>query len=80
VSPSFVAEASGRLGLAATPTFAAMALLAAADGGPAAVFCGEASPWTAGGMATMYLLMSVFHAGPWMRRLGRRAANHGGGE
>ncbi|MFN3584598.1 hypothetical protein [Phenylobacterium sp.] len=77
MSPSFLAE---RVAMAATPVFAAMALLAAADAGPAAMLCGGAAPWTAGGMATMYLLMSVFHAGPWLKRLGRRAVSHGRGE
>jgi len=80
VSASFAAQASERLALAATPTFAVMALLASAEGGPAAMLCGPGLGWSAGGMATMYLLMSVFHAGPWLKRLGRGAVNHRGGE
>lgn len=59
------------LGLTATPTFAAMALLTAAFGSDAAnALCagaGIGSPL--GGMVPMYLLMSAFHAGPWLRRL-----------
>jgi hypothetical protein len=61
------------LQLAAAPTFAAMALLSAAGGGGASdILCAavqDASPLT--GMIPMYLLMSVFHAGPWLRLLSR---------
>jgi len=53
------------LSLAATPVFAAMALwIALADGAPD-TFCMPTSPLT--GMGAMYTLMSVFHAGPWLR-------------
>ncbi|MCR5872891.1 hypothetical protein LRS10_00975 [Phenylobacterium sp. J426] len=57
------------LSLAATPTFAIMALASAASGGPSSVICsaGSASPLT--GMTAMYLLMAAFHAAPWLRRL-----------
>lgn len=62
--------------LAATPTFATMALLTGALGGPHDMMCGamrDASPLN--GMASMYLLMSAFHAGPWLKRIaGRRPA------
>lgn len=57
------------LGLAAAPTFAGMAVLSAAGGDPTAVLCGSGSPL--GGMTTMYLLMSAFHASPWLSRIGR---------
>ena len=66
------------LGLAAAPTFAAMALLTAASGGDSmGALCTSqggqgASPL--GGMVLMYLLMSVFHAAPWLRLLHRRTA------
>ena len=66
------------LGLAAAPTFAAMALLTAASGdGAMGALCTSqggqgASPL--GGMVLMYLLMSVFHAAPWLRLLHRRTA------
>lgn len=58
-------RAAEGLGLAATPVFAAMALLVAQGGGAAELLCGTLSPF--GGMVPMYLLMSVFHAGPWLR-------------
>ncbi|HVO16138.1 MAG TPA: hypothetical protein VMV26_13040 [Alphaproteobacteria bacterium] len=64
-----------RLSLAAAPTFAAMALLTAVlGGGPMDMLCSgarDASPLT--GMVPMYLLMSAFHAAPWLRLIsGRR--------
>lgn len=63
------------LSLAAAPTFAVMALLAGVpDGGAPDMPClapHHASPLT--GMVPMYLLMSLFHAAPWLRLLaGRR--------
>jgi hypothetical protein len=55
--------------LAATPTFAAMALLTGLfSGGPPDIFCSaahDASPLS--GMAAMYALMSVFHSTPWLK-------------
>ena len=58
------------LSLAAAPTFAVMALVTMRVGGPLDMLC-VASP--IGGMAPMYVLMSIFHAGPWLRM--RAAAN-----
>jgi hypothetical protein len=63
------------LPLAAAPTFAVMALLAGVGGGPSDMICAAArgvSPLS--GMAPMYLLMSVFHATPWLKLVaGRRS-------
>lgn len=63
----------GCLGLAAAPTFAAMALLTFVAGGDADMMCGAvhgSSPL--GGMAPMYALMSAFHAAPWLKLVSRR--------
>ena len=61
------------LQLAAAPTFAAMALLTAIAGnGAVDILCAAAlgaSPLS--GMTAMYLLMSVFHAAPWLRLVER---------
>jgi hypothetical protein len=56
------------LSLAAAPTFAVMALVAAAGGGPIDALCSSmpGASWF-GGMVPMYLLMSAFHAGPWLK-------------
>ena len=54
--------------LAATPTFAIMALLTALSGGEPEILCAamqHASPLS--GMILMYLLMSAFHAAPWLK-------------
>ena len=60
--------------LAAAPTFAAMALLTAVRGsGPLDALCAAAhggSPLA--GMAPMYLLMSAFHAVPWLKLIASR--------
>ena len=59
--------AADGLALAASPTFAIMALLTGVLGGdPAEMLCSaHVSPLS--GMATMYLLMSGFHAPPWLK-------------
>jgi len=64
---------AGWLGLAAAPTFALMALWTALAGGGQDMPCmalPDAVP--VNGMALMYLLMGIFHAAPWLKRLARR--------
>ena len=56
------------LGLAAAPTFAAMALWSALFSSQPDMLCTAmqgASPMS--GMTVMYLLMSAFHVAPWLR-------------
>jgi len=60
------------LSLAAAPTFAVMALVTALGGAPLDMLC-AASP--IGGMIPMYVLMSVFHVGPWLRLLAAARPN-----
>jgi hypothetical protein len=55
-----------RLCLAATPTFAAMALLSSLAGDPMDMIC-SAQSVPLNGMTLMYLLMSLFHSPPWLR-------------
>ena len=59
--------------LAATPTFAIMALLTGLGGSPMDTLClsGRGAPLS--GMIPMYLLMSAFHSPPWLKLVfGRR--------
>ena len=73
-----VLGAADWLCLAAAPTFAIMALLTATGGQPQ-LLCSAAhlgSPL--GGMVPMYLLMSAFHSGPWLKLIsGRRSGASG---
>ena len=56
------------LGLAATPTFAIMAVLTAVlGGGSADMLCSAGHGLSLGGMVPMYLLMSAFHSAAWLR-------------
>lgn len=60
--------AAGGLALAASPTFALMALLTGASGGgPDQMLCTSGQEPAIGGMATMYVLMSGFHLTPWLK-------------
>jgi hypothetical protein len=65
----FARGAARWLCLAASPTFALMALMTAMSGSPdMACSMGEgASP--IGGMVPMYLLMSAFHLTPWFKAI-----------
>ncbi|QOZ34839.1 hypothetical protein [Bradyrhizobium sp. CCBAU 53421] len=54
------------LALAAAPTFAVMALVAALA--PVDMICGAMQgPLSLQGMVPMYALMSTFHLAPWLR-------------
>lgn len=68
-SPGSAARlAADWLCLAATPAFAVMALLTALDGGQPGILCAATHHASLlDGMVAMYLLMSVFHAAPWLR-------------
>jgi hypothetical protein len=77
-------DATKWLSLAAAPTFAIMALLTGVLGGPSDMLCAMmqgTSPLS--GMTLMYLLMSAFHAGPWLRLIfatsGDTVGGHSGG-
>jgi hypothetical protein len=59
--------AAGWLGLAASPTFALMAWIAANDAPPIALCSPGSSILPVDGMTTMYVLMSLFHLSPWLR-------------
>ncbi|TYC52356.1 hypothetical protein FMN50_18600 [Rhodobacterales bacterium] len=54
------------LGLAASPTFAFMALVSATDAHEMATCLPVETP-AVNGMALMYLLMSLFHAPSWLK-------------
>jgi hypothetical protein len=63
------------LHLAATPTFAIMAALTGLDGSPMDKLCSAAPGVPLSGMSLMYLLMSAFHLGPWLKLItSRRSA------
>ena len=62
------------LHLAATPTFATMALFTGVFGtGPQDALCASIHHGSAvGGMTSMYTLMSAFHSVPWLKLIFRR--------
>ncbi len=71
------ARVAGWLGLAAAPTFAVMAVVTGLlESGGGAMLCGGPPGSPLGGMVVMYLLMSGFHLGPWLRLAERRLSSH----
>jgi hypothetical protein len=67
--------AASWLGLAASPTFALTAWMAANDAPPIAFCSPGSSILPIDGMTTMYMLMSLFHLSPWLKLAsGRRWA------
>ena len=58
--------------LAATPTFAIMALLTGLGGSPMDRLCWSGHGAPLSGMVTMYLLMSAFHSPPWLKLISSR--------
>ena len=64
--------AADGLALAAAPTFAVMALLTGVSGPPEVLCAPGGGGLPLSGMVPMYLLMSAFHAAPWMRLIARR--------
>ena len=59
--------------LAATPTFAVLALLAAAPGSSHEMMGSTAHASPLNGMVLMYVLMSAFHTPPWLKLVSRRS-------
>jgi hypothetical protein len=64
--------AAGWLALAASPTFALMAVLSAADTMPMALCAPEPRLLPLDGMTAMYVLMGLFHLPPWLKLARRR--------
>ena len=62
-----VRGAAGWLSLAASPTFALMAWIAASDPRPIALCSFGSGSLLIGSMAAMYVLMSLFHLSPWLK-------------
>jgi len=64
-----ISKTTDLMSLAAAPALATMALLTGLhDSGMPGLLCSAApSAWPLTGMVPMYLLMSAFHASPWLR-------------
>jgi len=66
------------LSFAAAPTFAVMAFATIAVGAPNMLCSVDASPLS--GMVPMYLLMTAFHAGPWLKLIASMRGERAGAE
>jgi len=60
-------DTTGGIGLAAAPTFALMAWIAAVDSPRFAIRASASAMPPIDGMAWMYLPMSFFHVRPWLK-------------
>ena len=63
-------EVAGWLSLAAAPSFSIMAVLTEIFGHEATMGVMTPNPSLLSGMTPMYVLMAVFHSGPWLRLIG----------
>ena len=66
-----VRSAASWIALAASPSFALMALVTAADAQGFAL-CSSSPAMPSSGMTAMYLLMSLFHLPPWLTLASKR--------
>ena len=70
-----VPAVAGFLHLAASPTFALMALsMLTLDSGGQGALCAAVGGSGFNGMAPMYFLMALFHLAPWLKFLSRRGS------
>jgi len=76
VRPWQVCGAAGWLALAASPTFALMAWVAANHASQMALCSVGSSILPVDGMTAMYLLMSLFHLAPWLKIAAGRTWAH----
>ncbi|AYG69494.1 MULTISPECIES: hypothetical protein [unclassified Rhizobium] len=69
-APTLPVIAGRLLALAAAPSFALMTVLSA-YGSAGDMICSTQGSSVFAGMVPMYLLMTFFHCGPWLRLLAR---------